>query len=170
MSDVASGARTFLLVTVAGALTSWEIGFEYGAFETLSYRRVFAVFVVSTVVLVATLVADDDTFATSATSRTVLALPAIYIVADMTFLTMSQTIVDLLSLAVLLTFPYAIYVIAKLVDTDYFQLARRQQVIAAVTVIVIGLAGLYVGDGHDRFLSCSDFERIGDYQPSDCIE
>ncbi len=60
--DGGSVARTFMLVTVAGALAGWDIGFEYGAFDTISYRRVFAVFVVSTVVLAATFVADDDTF------------------------------------------------------------------------------------------------------------
>lgn len=30
--------RGFLVVTIAGAITGWEIGFEYGAFDTLSHR------------------------------------------------------------------------------------------------------------------------------------
>lgn len=167
-SEALRAARTFIVVTVAGSLVSWDIGFEYGAFETISYRRVFMVFVVSTVVLVTTLVANDDSFATSNPSRIILGLPLIYVLADLTFLTVSETVVDMLNIAVLVTFPYAVYVIATVLDQDYFSLPRREQMVAGATVITIGLAGLYVGSGNDRFLTCSDFERIGDYQPDNC--
>ena len=45
-------SRMFLVVTIAASLVAWDIGFDFGAFETVSYRRIFAVFVVSTVVLI----------------------------------------------------------------------------------------------------------------------
>lgn len=167
-SEALRAARTFIVVTVAGSLVSWDIGFEYGAFETISYRRVFMVFVVSTVVLVTTLVANDDSFATSNLSRFILGLPLIYVLADLVFLTVSETVVDVLNIAVLVTFPYAVYVIATVLDQDYFSLPRRERIIAGATVITIGFAGLYVGSGNDRFFTCSDFERIGDYQPDNC--
>jgi len=165
-----SSTRTFMLVTIAGSLVAWDIGFEFGAFDTVSYRRVFAVFVVSTVVLVATIIADDDTLATSNMSRAILALPLLYFVADLTFLTFSQLLVSVLSLAILLTFPWALWVIARMLDTDFFSLGQRERNIAVATVILIGLAGLYVGTANDRFLTCGDFERIGDYQPDNCRE
>ena len=168
-TDRQTDARGFLLVTTAGSLAGWEIGFEYGAFDTIDYRRLFAVFVVSTVVLVATFVADDDSFATSATSRLILGLPLIYVLADVTFLTVSQTLVDVLTIAILLTFPYALYTIARLLDTDYFSLPRTHQLIAVATIIVIALLGLYVGTANDRFLTCDDFAKIGDALPDNCL-
>ena len=61
-----------------------------------------------------------------------LGLPIAYIIADMTYLTVSQTLVDALTIGILLTFPYALYT------------------------------------ANDRFLTCSDFERIGDFQPENC--
>ncbi len=167
-NDHTATTRTFVVITIAGALVAWDIGFEYGAFDTISYRRVFTVFVVSTVVLIATIINDDDTFATSNLSRMVLGLPLAYLIADLTFLTSSQVVVDILSIAIIASFPYTLYVIARLLDQDYFTLPRREQLIAAIVVTALGLAGLYVGTANGRFLTCTDFERTGDYQPPDC--
>ncbi len=167
-SGRATTARTFLVVTIAGSLVAWDIGFEYGAFDTISYRRVFTVFVVSTVVLVTTIVADDESFATSNLSRLILGLPLIYLIADLAFLTVSPSVVDVLNISLLVTFPYAVYVIATMVDQDYFSLPMPERVIAAVTVGAIGLGGFYIGNGNDRFLVCSDFELVGDFQPDNC--
>lgn len=157
-----------MMVTIAGALVAWDIGFDYGAFGTVSYRRFFTVFVVSTVVLVATVVRNDETFATSPTSRLILGLPLAYFVADLLFLTVSETVVSLLNLAIFITFPYTLYVIARLLDQDFFTLPRREQLIAAAVVLVLGLAGYYIGYENHRFLNCGDFELIGDYQPPNC--
>jgi hypothetical protein len=168
IDETTSTTRTFMLVTIAGSLAAWEIGFDLGAFETISYRRVFTVFIISTVVLLTTLVRNDETRATSPMSRCILGLPLIYLVAEMTFLTVSQTVVDILNLAIILTFPWTLYVIARLVDRDYFTLPRREQAIAVIAVLLSGLSGLYVGTANDRFLSCDDFERSGDFQPDNC--
>ncbi len=162
--------RRFMFVTIAGALIAWEIGFEFGAFDTISYRRIFAVFVVSTVVLLATIVANDDTFATSNVSRLILGLPFLYLLADVAFLTSVEVIARVLQVAILVSFPYAVYVIARLIDRDFFTLPRWERTISAVAVVTIGLIGFYVGEEHPRFLACEDFERIGDYVPSDCFD
>ena len=118
--------------------------------------------------LIATFVADDDTFVTSVLSRAILSLPLAYVIADMAFLTESQALVDIFSAAVLITFPYALYVIAELLGSDYFRLPRMQQFVATATIVAIALLGLYVGKANDRFLTCDDFERIGDSQPVNC--
>lgn len=166
--ETAGITRTFMVVTITGSLVSWDVGFEYGAFDTVSFHRVFTVFVISTVVLVTTLVRNDESFATSPMSRLVLGLPLAYLLADLTFLTTSQTVVDVLNLAILATFPYTLWVIARLLDRDYFQLPARERAIAAAVVLALGAAGYYVGVNNDRFLLCSDFERIGDFQPENC--
>ena len=162
--------RTFLLVTVAGALTAFDVGFELGAFDNVAYNRIFAALVISSVVFVATLVANDESFSTSNWSRAILGLPLIYVLADMAWLTLSQTIVDILSIAILLTFPYALYVSAKLMRIDFFQLDRNEQKVAGATIAALFLIGLYVGSAHERFLTCNDFERSGDFVPADCVQ
>ncbi|MEZ5381507.1 MAG: hypothetical protein R2754_06885 [Microthrixaceae bacterium] len=164
----ANQARTFLLVVIPGALVAWDMGFELGAFETFSYKRAFAVFVVSVAVVAATFIADDDTYATSYWSRAILSLPALFLIADFLVEDPSGDLALLFTLTLLAVFPYALWVVAHLIHIEFFALTTRNRAIACVMITVVGLLGLYVGARNYRFLFCSDFERIGDYQPSNC--
>ena len=166
--EVNQRIRGFVLVTVPGALVAWSIGFEFGAFDNVSYQRVFAVFVVSTVVLLATFVAADEGTHSSAVRRLALAAPLVYVVLDALFLDESGPVSRTLGLAVVATLPYALWVAARLMGVAYFELDRRTQVAVVLTIAVIGACGLYVGANNDRFVTCRDFERSGDYLPENC--
>mgnify|MGYP006945867742 CR=1 FL=1 len=166
--DAAERVRVFVLVAAPSALVAWQIGFELGAFDVLNYSRVFAVFVVATVVLLATFIAPNSGFASSPVSRLILALPLIYLVADALFLTEEPWVAIVLALAVLGSFPYAIWVAVRLMGFQFFTLTRREQIGTVLAVIVIGTLGWYVGETNDRYLVCRDFERVGDYQPDNC--
>lgn len=150
------------------ALVSWSLGFDLGAFDAVSYHRVFSVFVVCVVVLVATFLWPADDFSTSVWSRLVLALPVVYVVADALLLTESVLVANVLSALIVLTLPYAAWVVGKLVGSDLIALSRREQVAIVSLVVAIGIAGFYVGADNYRFLSCRDFERMGDYVPANC--
>lgn len=171
MTDTAQGSpavRRFVVAAVPGALVSWSVGFELGAFDVVSYRRVFAIFVVCAVVLVATFLWPSTGFATSWWSRGILALPVAYIGADALLLTDSVLVAGALAAAIVLTLPYAAWVVARMLGSDLFALSRREQVATVAVVVAIGLMGFYVGVENDRFLSCRDFEHMGDFVPEDC--
>jgi hypothetical protein len=161
-------ARTFVIVTTPAALAAWQVGFELGAFDVIAYRRVFAVFVVSAVVLIATFILPDGGFATSAWSRLILSLPLVYLAADIVFLTESTIVATVLGGALLLTLPYAAWVAARLMGFEFFSLARREQVAAVALVVLIGVLGWYVGRYNNHFLTCRDFVRMGDFEPANC--
>jgi len=167
---VESRVRTFVLVSTPAAVAAWQVGFEFGAFDVIAYRRVFAVFIVSTVVLIATFIAPDSGFATTAWSRLILSLPLVYIAADITLLTKSTLVSNLLSAAILLTSPYVVWVAVRLMGFEFFALARREQVVAIVLVVTIGVLGWYVGHNNNHFLTCRDFVRMGDFQPENCAD
>ena len=162
--------RTFVLVSTPAALAAWQVGFELGAFDVIAYRRIFAVFVVSTVVLIATFIAPDSGFATTTWSRLILSLPLVYIAADVTLLTNSRFITTLLSGAILLTSPYIVWVAARLMGFEIFTLERREQVGAIILVMGIGILGWYVGHSNNHFLTCRDFVRMGDFKPANCVD
>ena len=61
-------------------------------------------------------------------------------------------------------------VLVRLLDTDWLSLPRRERLLATVVIVGIGLAGLYVGHANERFVTCREFERVGDYVPGDCAE
>ncbi len=162
-------SRTFLIVTLSAAVPAFDIGFEAGAFKTVNYHRVITVFVVSTVVLIWTLVTDvDDPFASSWRSRVILSIPAAYLLVDETVLRTSRRESEALFLVVIATFPYVLYLVARLVAPDYFSLRVRERVIAALVVVALATSGFYIGEAHPRFLHCVDFSRVGDYVPPNC--
>lgn len=144
------------------------MGFELGAFDIVSYRRVFAVFVVCTVVLVATFVWPTAEFATSWWSRMVLAFPIVYVVADTLWLTEWVVVANGLSAAIMLTLPFAAWVIARMIGSDVLSLTRREQVATIAVVVAVGVMGFYIGTENDRFLTCRDFERMGEFVPTGC--
>lgn len=136
----------------------------------IAYRRIFAVFVVSTVVLVATFMAPHSGFASSWWSRLILSLPLMYVLADVTTLTDSTVVSNLLGGAILLTFPYVVWVGAQLMGFSFFALARRDQIAAVALVVMLGILGWYVGNNNSRFVTCRDFVRMGDYVPANCAD
>jgi hypothetical protein len=166
--DERSAALAFVAAAIPGALIAWNVGFELGAFDVVSYRRTFSIFVVCTVVLVATFVWPAGGLASSWWSRLILALPFVYIVSDALLLTDSATVSNVLTAALVLTLPYAVWVIARLLGSDLFALSRREQIVTFAFVVLLGLTGFYVGTTNERFLTCRDFERAGDYIPQDC--
>ena len=157
-------------MSTPAALAAWQVGFEFGAFEVIAYRRVFAVFVVSAVVFIATFIAPDSGFATTAWSRLILSLPLIYVAADIVLLTESKLLSNLLSAAILLTSPYVVWVAARLMGFEFFAFTRRAQVAAIVLVVTIGVVGWYVGHNNHHFMTCRDFVRMGDFRPENCAD
>ncbi len=170
MADAVQTARvqTFVIVAAPASLVAWQVGFELGAFDVIDYSRIFAVFVLGAVVLAATFIAPDRGFVTSGWGRLVLALPLAYLLADMTSLTDSPVIRNTLGIAVVAIVPYIVWVAARLMGFEFFTLNVREQAATIVLVLLVGLTGLYVGANNDRFLTCRDFERTGDFVPEDC--
>ena len=162
-------ARTFLILTISASVPAFDIGFEAGAFRTVSYHRVVTVFVISTVVLIWSFATRiKDPIATSWRTRAILAVPALYLLLDETVLRTSRTESEVLFVAVIATFPYVLYLLAKIVAPDYFSMPPRERVIAAVVVVALAVGGYYIGRSHPRFLHCVDFSRVGDYVPPNC--
>ena len=164
----ATAAQIFLLVTVGGSLFAIDVGYDLGAFETVNYRRIFPIFVVSTVALIASFVTDGPEVTDARRTRLILALPALYLLADVLQFTDARPVYLTFAIAIVATLPFTLYVVARMADLDFFHLTRRLQVVAAVTLAAMFLAGLYVGTNHPRFFECADFELAGDYVPENC--
>lgn len=164
----ATAAQVFLLVTVGGSLFAIDIGYDLGAFETVNYRRIFPVFVVSTVALLASFVTDGPEVTDAKRTRVILALPALYLVADVLQFTDTRAVYVAFAVVITATLPFTLYVVARMADLDFFHLSRRLQAVAVATLVAMLLVGLYVGANHPRFFECADFELAGDFVPENC--
>lgn len=100
----------------------------------------------------------------------ILALPFVYLAAGITLLTDSTAVSTVLGALVLMTFPYTVWVAARLMGFEFLRLARSQQLVAVAVVVLVGLLGWYVGGYNDRFVTCRDFIRMGEVEPTNCAD
>ncbi|MEM9464615.1 MAG: hypothetical protein AAGA90_04550 [Actinomycetota bacterium] len=166
----ATATQIFLLVTIGGSVVAIDVGYDLGAFETINYRRIFPIFVISTVALLASFLTDGPEVTDAKRTRAILALPALYLVADVVQLTNVRWVYIGLAAAIVVALPFTAYIVARMADLDFFHLPRRLQAVAAGTLLAMFLAGLYIGANHPRFFECRDFELAGDYVPENCTE
>ena len=161
-------ARTFVVTATAAGLTAFNVGFDLGAFENIDHRHFWAVWVICTVALVASYLFDDGDYRLGGRWRLALAVPTFWLIADFLFVTSIGWVVVLLAAVSLITVPFAIYVLVHLVAGDYIGLPNRLRIALVALTVGVFAVGLYVGYGHERFLTCDDFARAGEYQPDDC--
>lgn len=166
--SAAAVTQIFLLVTIGGSLVAFDLGYDLGALGTINYRRIFPIFVISTVALVASFFTDGPEVTDARLTRIILALPALYLAADVAHFTNERAVYLTMGAAVVVALPFTAYIVARMVDLDLFRLPRRLQMVAAATLAAMFLAGLYVGTNHTRFVQCTDFELAGDYVPENC--
>lgn len=162
-------ARTFIVLAIAAGFTSWDVGFDLGAFDNIDHRRVWAIWILCTVAFVTSFLFASAELEQIRKWRWVLAVPSLWLVADFFLVSGSDTIVIALIIVSIATLPIALYVLVRLFAGDFFTLGRRSQIVLVAMSAVILCTGMYVGAGHVRFLTCEDFARSGDFVPTDCV-
>lgn len=168
VESASAEGRTFVLLAAGAGFAAWEVGFDLGAFNTIDHRRFWAIWILCTVALVAGALFPDPDLAKAWRFRWVLAIPSLWLLSDVAQVGTGQTATSILVVLSVMTFPLALYVIAELLAGDFFRLQRRSQMALVGLVALIAATGWYVGNGNDRFLTCEDFERAGDFQPENC--
>lgn len=161
-------ARTFVVLAIGGGFTAWDLGFDLGAFGTIDHRRFWAVWILCTIALVASYLFRSAELESIGRWRFVFLVPTLWLLADFLLTDDSGAVTVVLSLVSVATLPVAVYLLFQLLAGDFFALRRRPQLVLAALTVGIFLVRLYVGQGHERFLTCDDFERVGDYVPANC--
>ncbi|WP_157535639.1 hypothetical protein [Microbacterium sp. Root1433D1] len=172
-SDPRASARALLIVAVSGGLYGWSLGWDYGAFGIeIGYRRMFEVVVISLIVLVLSLTHRRVLRARIGT-RVLLLLPVLYVG---TALLLSDTSIAgeiavlASSLLLLVSLPFILIVLARMLDLDFFRLSKRDQWLAGALIVVVTVLGAVAGTHHNRLVTCDEFERAGDYVPPGCLQ
>lgn len=169
-ANISPAARTFVVTTTGASLAAFNLGFDLGAFENIDHRKIWAMWVLCTVALVASFLFRDDDYQLGGRWRLVLAVPSLWLIADFFDASFDPTVVFVLLITSLLSLPFALYILIRLVAGDFIALPNRLRVALVATALVIFCVGWYVGDGHPRFLTCDDFALAGDFTPTNCVE
>lgn len=172
--------KIFFVSAIAISAAIWDIGFNFGAFGTVFFDKLFLIWAVSTAAFIASLFVPppaEDTPLVSWRGRFLLILPSFWLV--LTALERTEVLPGLLpallwgvSLVVgVISLPYTLYIVIVAVTPDLVAMRNRRLWIALILVVAaIFLASWAIGYGNQLFLDCADFQISGNDLPPRCSE
>lgn len=164
--------RAALLIIVPSASVGFAIAFNLGAFGLVFFDRVLAVWVIASIVLVASFVTDLPPRGWP--GRIVLLLPTFWLIfafIDRPEQPVVENGVVLLAVAVtVLSLPFIAWVLISAINPDFLRLPRSRRVAILVTVLVFTVAGWGLGYKNSAFLTCDDFKVSGNDLPANCVK
>ena len=74
---ISAAARTFVVTAIGACLAAFNLGFDLGAFQNIDHRKIWAIWVIATVALVASYLFRDDDYRLGGRWRFVLLVPSL---------------------------------------------------------------------------------------------
>lgn len=169
--ETSAADRATLLIAVAASTGAFVIGFNFGAFDVVFFDALLSVWVVTTIVLVASFVTNlppKNWF-----GRLTLLMPSAWVVvawfADPAGRDPASDALYTLTLIVtLVTLPFIAWVLISTINPDFLELPRSNRIAIISTVLIFALAGFAMGARNDLFLNCDDFKVSGNDLPDNC--
>jgi hypothetical protein len=165
--------RATLLVTVASATVAFMLGFNLGAFGIIFFDQLLIVWVIATIVFVASIASNlpPNTWP----RRMVLLLPTLWLltawVDSAQDVARGERIVFFLTLAVtVVALPFVAWILVTAINTDFAELPRGNKLVVIAAVGFAIVVGFGIGARNDFFLNCDDFKISGNDLPANCIE
>ncbi len=167
-------ARTFALATIVGTAAIWDVAFNFGAYNTIFFDKIFIIWATSLAVFCVSLVLPNEHMQVPWWGQIILVMPALWIV--LAFLNEPPAsehegvmlFVGLLVYSVCL--PYTIYIITHITNPEFFAFrSRRLGIALGLILLFIGITAFLIGRNNYRFLSCEDFKISGNDLPSNCV-
>lgn len=167
--------RGFFATTIAVSLVVWDLSFSLGAYHTVFYYRLLQIFVVSAVLLLGAVVLRRH-LTVRRWMLAILAVPVVWLAWRLIvpiggrWHTVYHVVDTILITLVLLTLPITLWVVARILAPEYFELSTlRLRVASAAIIVVVGCAGLLTGQFNDHVVTCNDFVLAGDDTPANCL-
>lgn len=165
--------RATLLVAVGSAIVAFMLGFNLGAFGVVFFDQLLVVWVIATIVLIASIVSDlpPNTWP----RRLILLIPSLWVLAawvdNAESVAGGERIVFLLTLAVTaVALPFVAWILVTAINTDFDELPRGNKLLVVAAVGIAIVVGFGIGARNDTILTCDDFKISGNDLPDNCIE
>lgn len=164
--------RATLLIAVGSATVAFTVGFNYGAFGVVFFDQVFAVWVISTIVFVASIATriEPQTWP----RRLVLLIPSLWLIIS--WLSNNTDLERIDDFAVVFTvivtlipLPFVGWILVTTINSDFAELPRGNKAAVMGAVVVFLVAGLVLGARNDLVLDCDDFKISGNDLPENCV-
>jgi hypothetical protein len=165
--------RATLLITAASATVAFSVGFNFGAFGVVFFGQLLAIWVISTVVLVGSLVSDLPP--ATWPRRLVLLVPTLWIVAawiDNTYAfdNDERAVFALTVVVTLFVLPVVAWILITAINSDFAELSGRDKSVVIFSVGLFIVIGFAFGARNDFYLTCDDFKISGNDLPANCVQ
>jgi hypothetical protein len=171
--EATASDRAALLITAGSATIAFSVGFNMGAFGVIFFGQLLAIWVISTIVLVGSLVSDLPP--RTWPRRLVLLVPSLWLAAawldNTTAFSSNEKIAFALTVAVtLFVLPVVAWILITAINSDFVDLPGRKKGIVIATVGLFIIIGFAFGARNDVFLNCDDFKVSGNDLPANCLK
>jgi len=166
--------RATLLIAVPSATVGFTLAFNLGAFGEVFFDVILTVWVISTLVLVASAMTPRLPPQYWG-GRIILILPSLWIVLAYLEDPLAGDFIDrvLFPGALVITLvclPFITWILISAINPDFVALPMRSRLIVGFAVVVFAVAGFGIGERNDLFLHCDDFKVSGNDLPENCVE
>ena len=165
--------RATLLISAASASVAFMLAFNLGAFEEVFYEQLFTVWVIASIVFVASLVSDlpPNNWA----GRLVLLLPTAWVlvawVDNPRSADVGEDVVFWLTVVVtVVALPFVAWTLISAINPEFVELPTSNKFAVGAAVLVFFAAGYLIGARNDSLLTCDDFTVSGNHAPSNCVK
>ncbi|MGI9586088.1 MAG: hypothetical protein ACR2N7_10910 [Acidimicrobiia bacterium] len=171
-SDASLASRATVLITAGSGSIAFMLGFNYGAHGVVFFEQIFTVWVVATVVLVASVFTRVEPRTWG--RRLILLIPSLWIVISwLANNTDAERIDDLVlafTLAVTLAaLPFVGWILVTTINSDFAELPNRSKAFVLGSVALFLVIGFLLGARNDLILTCDDFKVSGNDLPTNCV-
>lgn len=165
--------RAALLIAAGSSAVAFMIGFNYGAFDTVFFDRIFTVWVVATIVFGASLVTNMPP--RTWPRRLVLLLPTLWLIVSWinnnTQVDNAEVVLNGVTVAVtLIALPFVGWFLITAINTEFANLPSSHKTAVVGTVALFLVLGFAFGARNDLVLTCDDFKVSGNDLPSNCLQ
>ncbi len=169
--ETSAADRASLLIAVATASGAFIIGFNFGAFDVIFFDALLSIWVVSTIVLIASFITNlppRNWF-----GRLILLSPSVWIIlawiADPAGKDAASDALYVFTLILtLVTLPFVAWVLVSAINPGFLDLPRPNRMAVIAALVVFALAGFAMGQRNDVFFNCDDFKVSGNDLPANC--
>ena len=171
--DATPSDRATLLITAGSAGIAFTVGFNLGAFGVVFFDQLLTIWVVSTVLLVASFSGHSPPHTWP--RRLVLLVPSLWLVAAwidnaISFDQQERIIFTMTVVVTMFVLPAVGWVLITAINTDFANLPGRSKGIVVATIGLFIVIGFALGARNDLFLNCGDFKISGNDRPANCAE
>jgi len=170
--DTTPSDRATLLITAGSASVAFAVGFNVGAFGVVFFDQLLTVWVIATVILVASILTDLPPVTWP--RRLVLLVPTLWIIAawidnTYTFDRSERIVFTLTVVMTLFVLPAVAWILVTAINPEFADLPGRRKGIVIAAVGLFLIIGFGLGARNDMFLNCGDFKISGNDLPANCV-